>query len=307
MIWIAIGMDLFGAVLVIFVLRGSKAVSVKFSEWIDRIYEFYPATNIEHKTERTNAFVTLIFGYSVVALLYQNVASFGVNAFFGKAVLGLIQAFCFNCLYFEIDGDSLWQHAIRRNVVSSLVWVSAHLPFLLGYSLAAASLSKLVIAHDCADSNVESLMEIYMAKSDDDINIGLRWFYCGGLGIALASMGVIALTHIHKEVGGTRVRKAHRLTNRFAVCIVIFCLPTAHGLNSLYLISITTALVLWVLMFELYGASCPKETFFGETRPCKYTAQCNIRKKDVEIAVKSGQVIRVEGLSGGEKGLYDLS
>ena len=73
----------------------------------------------EYLAERTNAFVSLVFGYSVLALLYQNKAAYGVNAylylyhfpmasmlthcrFFGKAVLGLIQAFCFNWLYFEI-------------------------------------------------------------------------------------------------------------------------------------------------------------------------------------------------------------
>lgn len=39
------------------------------------------AVNIEHKTERTGAFVSLVFGYSVVALLYQNSASFGMNAY----------------------------------------------------------------------------------------------------------------------------------------------------------------------------------------------------------------------------------
>jgi hypothetical protein len=31
--------------------------------------------------ERTNAFVTLVFGYSVLALIYQNHAAFGVNAY----------------------------------------------------------------------------------------------------------------------------------------------------------------------------------------------------------------------------------
>lgn len=31
--------------------------------------------------ERTNAFVTLVFGYSVVALLYQNKAPYGINAY----------------------------------------------------------------------------------------------------------------------------------------------------------------------------------------------------------------------------------
>jgi low temperature requirement protein LtrA len=118
MIWVSLFLDLFATTFVIFLVRWSEKVSLKLHDWVQRVFEFYPAVNIEHKTERTNAFVTLIFGYSVVALLYQNAASFGVNAFYGKAVLGLIQAFCLNTLYFEIDGDSLWQHAIRRSAIS---------------------------------------------------------------------------------------------------------------------------------------------------------------------------------------------
>lgn len=55
------------------------------------------AVNIEHKSkdhpgtrrtdtneypaERTNAFVTLVFGYSVLALLFQNKAAYGINAY----------------------------------------------------------------------------------------------------------------------------------------------------------------------------------------------------------------------------------
>ena len=67
---------------------------------------------------RMDAFVTLVFGYSVVALIYQNKATVGINAFFGKATLGLIQAFTFNWLYFDVDGCDLFQHAIRRHVAS---------------------------------------------------------------------------------------------------------------------------------------------------------------------------------------------
>jgi low temperature requirement protein LtrA len=118
LIWIALLLDLFASSVTIFFIRKSHLISDRLAAWVERVFEFYPAVNIEHKTERTNAFVTLIFGYSVVSLLYQNTASFGLNAFYGKAVLGLVQAFCFNTLYFEIDGDSLFQHAIRRNVIS---------------------------------------------------------------------------------------------------------------------------------------------------------------------------------------------
>lgn len=119
-IWIAIFMDLCAPIGVVIVIRGAKAISSRLAAWVDRVFEFYPAVNIEHKTERTNAFVTLVFGYSVVAIIYQNAASFGLNAFFGKAALGLVQAFCFNWLYFELDGADLYQHAIRRNVTSGM-------------------------------------------------------------------------------------------------------------------------------------------------------------------------------------------
>jgi low temperature requirement protein LtrA len=118
MIWVAIFIELCGAMFVVLLIRGSKAIYKPLGEWVDRVFEFYPAVNIEHKVERTNAFVTLVFGYSVVAIIYQNAASFGLNAFFGKAALGLVQAFIFNWIYFELDGADLYSHAIRRNVTS---------------------------------------------------------------------------------------------------------------------------------------------------------------------------------------------
>jgi hypothetical protein len=48
-------------------------------------------------------------------VLFQNYG-FGINAFLGKAVLGLVQAFIFNWLYFEVDGANIHVHAIRRRV-----------------------------------------------------------------------------------------------------------------------------------------------------------------------------------------------
>ena len=54
--------------------------------------------------------------------------------------------------------------------------------------------------------------------------------------------------------------------------------------------------------------SCPNETFFGEKKPCKYTARCRIMKKDLESAIKGGRVIQVQQLAdSGEKGMYELS
>jgi low temperature requirement protein LtrA len=119
-IWVAIFMDLTGPIFCVWLMRCGKLIHPALGLWLDKTFEFYPAVNIEHKTERTNSFVTLVFGYSVVAIIYQNSAKLGLNAFFGKAVLGLLQAFCFNWIYFELDGADLYSHAIRRSRVSGM-------------------------------------------------------------------------------------------------------------------------------------------------------------------------------------------
>lgn len=61
-IWASIFLDLTGAMFIILFIRGSKFISKSFGEKVEKLYEFYPAVNIEHKVERTNAFVTLVFG-----------------------------------------------------------------------------------------------------------------------------------------------------------------------------------------------------------------------------------------------------
>ena len=80
LIWIAICLDLFGQGWTVSAVHGAAKYSHPALMWFSKHSQFYPAVNIEHKTERTNAFVTLVFGYSVVALLYQNGVAFGINA-----------------------------------------------------------------------------------------------------------------------------------------------------------------------------------------------------------------------------------
>ena len=291
LVWIAIPLDLFGPMLLIVVRRvpGHRLVT----KWFD----FYPALNIEHKTERTNAFVTLVLGYSVVSLLYQNRGAFALNAFFGKAVLGLIQAFSFNWIYFEVDGFNLHKHAIRRHMISGMMWTTMHLPFIMSFVLAGASLSRLVLAHDCADTDRETLDESYIARSESEISMGLRWFYCAGLGVALASMTVISLCHVHKKVEKQRILKRPRLAVRSAVAIVLICLPLADGLSSLQLISTTTGLTVFVLMTEVWGQTPKAECSQKNREKCKYSAECRVRKKMIDDALKAGATIDVAELT----------
>ncbi|KAL8334581.1 hypothetical protein RB598_009042 [Gaeumannomyces tritici] len=121
LVFVALVLDLLGSGLVMLLYRWSTAAAAGgrgrlgvLSRRVAPHFEFYPAINIEHKVERTNAFVSLVFGYSVVAILFQNQGD-GLNAFFGKAILGLVQAYIFNWLYFDVDASNIHVHAIRRS------------------------------------------------------------------------------------------------------------------------------------------------------------------------------------------------
>lgn len=301
-IWIAIFLDLFGVLAVVYVKRWAES---RNSSWVAKHpqwFDFFPAINIEHKTERTNALVTLVFGYSVVALLFQNKAAYGINAFFGKAVLGLIQAFSFNWLYFEIDSWNLHTHAIRRHMVSSLIWTTFHLPFIMAYVLAGASLSRLVLATDCHDANLDDLTEAYTGSSKPEISSGLRFFYCVGLGVALISMSIISLCHVHKEFDGERIGKRYRISVRISVAIILIFLPLADSLSSLKLISITTGLTFLTLMVDVYGSTSIHDDFWKCTAQCKYRASCPIKRKLAMDAVKTGTTIRLEEVQVGDDG-----
>lgn len=61
-----------------------------------------------------------------------------------------------------------------------------HLPFVMSFLLAATALSRIVLAPDHNEVDLETLGEAYIGRSVGEISPGLRWFYCTGLGIALA-------------------------------------------------------------------------------------------------------------------------
>jgi low temperature requirement protein LtrA len=303
LIFIALIFDMFGWLTLIWVLRLVRNTKSKFYH---KYFDFWPAINIEHRTERNNAFVGLVFGYSVLTILYQNRSSTGINAFFGKGILGLVQAFAFNWIYFEIDHYNLHVHAVRRHWLSSSLWVSAQIPFIMGYVLAAATLSQLVLAHDCADTNPETLGEDYVKRSASSILPGIRWYYCGGLGVALISMSVISLSHIHKRLPNARLMKRPRLFIRCCVAAIIICLPLAHDrLSSLGLITITTCLTVFVLFLDLFGNTCEGDQFWTggfcpeQKKACRYSARMHVSKRkrrEIAEAMKRGEKVDLESM-----------
>ncbi|KAF2733993.1 hypothetical protein EJ04DRAFT_467326 [Polyplosphaeria fusca] len=308
LIWPALALDIFGPGLMYFFQRPARFMPEAYQKWCAKAFDFFPGVNIEHRIERTNAFVTLVFGSCVLGLLYQSGVEMGANAFFGKAVLGLIQAFAFNWIYFEIDSFNLHSHAIRRHAISAMIWMSMHLPFIMSFVLGASALAVLVRAHDCPDAPLEALYETFQSRSEDHLSDGLRWFYCGGLSISLMCMTVLAATHDHKKIPNVRLGKNKRLFYRFLVAIIILLLPLAH-LNSLQLVATTTGLIVFLLLADLIGMSCTDDNLLWDSRcrrnKARYDAKCSITRKDLEASVKKGEVLNVEELAkreGGEKG-----
>ncbi|KAL8397800.1 hypothetical protein RB594_004488 [Gaeumannomyces avenae] len=289
LVFVALALDLLGGGFVMLLYRWStKAVAAGgrgrlgvVGRRVASLFEFYPAINIEHKVERTNAFVSLVFGYSVVAILFQNQGD-GLNAFFGKAILGLVQAYIFNWLYFDVDASNLHVHAIRRSGKHYIIWLMAHLPFTMSYTVATAGLSKLVVASDVADASPKDLTSTYAHRSEAHVPLGIRLFYCVGLSLSLALMGLISYCHEHKLPPTRRVPKRLRLANRALAAAAIAALAAVpeHSLTSLGLVAATTGMVAWVLLVETWGRSCPEETWIGEDGGCKrrYLARCSRRR-----------------------------
>jgi low temperature requirement protein LtrA len=312
-IFIALLLDVFSPTAFSYLMRATQQMHVKntsnrFLARVSAHFDFFPAINIEHRVERNNAFVSLVFGYSVFAILYQNRFAFTTtDAMFGKACLLLIQAFAFNWMYFEIDLADLNVHAIRRHFLSGWVWLFGHIPFIMGYTLAAATMSKIVLAHDCINSDAEWLTDLYQAKSLEEISTGLRWFYCGGLSTTLISSCVISLCHTYKDVPNAHLSRHSRLTVRFAAAVVILLLPLAHPENfsSLSLVSSTCGVTICALITDLYGLAVKDDDFwFGGFSHCEKKAtqyECHVKlgkkgRQEIKKSMKLGHRITIKDL-----------
>lgn len=168
MIWVALVIDIFGSAVIMptFLRLSSRFPKNKF---LACLTQYLPAMNIEHRIERMNAFISLVFGYSVITILYESAAKFPLDAFLGKGILALVQAFTFNWLYFEIDASDIDVHAIRRAWYTAFVWMTMHLPFAGSYILAASSLKDFVLAHDTPNANPDWLADDYSALSQAEL------------------------------------------------------------------------------------------------------------------------------------------
>lgn len=183
-------------------------------------------------------------------------------------------------------------------MVSAMLWGFAHLPFIMSYVLGSGALARLVLTRDTESAHLESLTEVYQQRSEEEVLPGHRWFYCGGFGLALAFMGLISLSHVHKDYKTVRLSKRFRIAMRFIVSIILICLPTAENLNSLDLIGLVTGLLVFQLLVELVGSSTSGSTLWKKENPecCTgYLGKKNLKEyvhggKELDLGEDSGRV-----------------
>lgn len=87
----------------------------------------------------------------------------------------IIQAFALVWIYFDIDAIPVHVHAIRRHAATTSIWIFSHAFVAGSFILASSTLTDLVLAHDCANSNIEDLAEAYRDGSVEEIEQPLRW------------------------------------------------------------------------------------------------------------------------------------
>jgi hypothetical protein len=119
----------------------------------------------------------------------------------------------------------------------------------------------------------------------------------------------IALAHDHKIIDNLRFPKRHRLALRISVAVILLCLPLASALTSLQMIATSTGLVVLVLVVDLYGSTCTSDSFWKDETRCRYSAECQLGKKDLE-EVKTGGlsgVLEISRRNVGEKGVPDVA
>lgn len=146
---------------------------------------FTTAVDIPHEVDRFAAFFIIVLGEFLYQIIVGSPAAVGFNSRLLRAIWTLIVAFCLNWLYVHNDGSLKGQHPLRHNIYTAFTWVTVHLPLVA---------SLLVAGHVSAQTAVT-----------DEIEEPELWLLCGGLGVGLFCLYLIALLHKCEDASGTLI------------------------------------------------------------------------------------------------------
>ena len=133
------------------------------------------AVDIPHEVDRFAAFYIIVLGEFLYQIIVGSPAVVGFNMRLLRAIWTLVIAFCLNWLYIHNDGALECLHPLRHSIYAAFTWVTVHLPM---------TASLLVAGHVSARTSVV-----------DELEQGELWLLCGGLGVGLICLYLVALLH----------------------------------------------------------------------------------------------------------------
>ncbi|RIA82457.1 bacterial low temperature requirement A protein [Glomus cerebriforme] len=230
--------------------------------------QYRPALNIEHYSERLGLFAIIALGEGVFSTLYTSINPHP-DGQLAKAILGLLIAYNLHWIYFVVDGSKQFQHALRRHIVTGLLFGTIHFPLNVGLVAFGGSLRKIVQLRDFPGAQNIPIMEVGShalvtepsaegnptkeIDSNTEFPLALSWLYCATLAISLYCLGIIGVLHKGlDEANLLRIPKAHRILLRFIVGTICLLLPLSK-VNSLNMVVITSMLTLFLVIVETYG------------------------------------------------------
>ncbi|EUC55381.1 LtrA domain protein [Rhizoctonia solani AG-3 Rhs1AP] len=92
-----------------------------------------------------------------------------------------------------------------------------------------------------------------MTQHTEQVTSAIRWYFGGGLGVALIIMALIGATHRGLDPTGTsRLGRFTQLGFRVAIGIIMICLPLSD-LSPLQLMGTSAGLTSFLVVEETYG------------------------------------------------------
>ncbi|KAG9106737.1 hypothetical protein FRC07_008752, partial [Ceratobasidium sp. 392] len=126
-------------------------------------------------------------------------------------------------------------HAMRQHWFTSITFTNLHFPLCAALILVSAATSR-------------------MTQHVEEVTPAIRWYFSGGLGVALVCMALIGATHRGLDPTGTsRIGRTTQLAFRIAVGAIIICLPLAKSLSPLNMLGTSAGLTGFLVVEETYG------------------------------------------------------
>ncbi|SNX85717.1 uncharacterized protein MEPE_04426 [Melanopsichium pennsylvanicum] len=249
---------------------------------------FIPAQSHEHSIERYVLFVILIVGESIISSNFiARPGSFGVNPEFGRAALGITISVLVIWIYYDADGSRVYQHALRRNSFTSITFGNIHFPLTSALILMAASLSSMI--------------------SNDEIKGGYVWYFGGSASCVMLCLGLIGCMHRNLDVyGSTLIPRWVRISFRFLTSIEFAVLPLKKDWNSLNLMGVVAASLMFLVFFETLGKIGAVGRQYDEQKAREMYASMDARGDKKLRLDKRARWHPFEDLTPGEKGEEDV-